>query len=314
MHRAAMHAAAPPGVATDPLRVFDRSLLRARRDRAADGFHRHDFLLREVANRLNDRLLDIARSFPATLCLGSHTGRYGPRRDGKNAIDLLVHADLSPRMAAQAPAPAIVADEEMLPFAGRRFDLVYSNLSLHWVNDLPGALAQINGALRPDGLFLAALPGGATLTELRQSLAQAESEISGGVSPRVSPFIDLRDAGALLQRAGFALPVVDADRITVTYSDAFRLMADLGGMGEANGLHQRQRHPTGRRVFAQTAKIYADNFADADGLIPVTFEIVYLHGWGPDPGQRKPLRPGAPAQSLAEALDTWGEPPNRRKP
>jgi len=195
-------------------------------------------------------------------------------------------------------------DEEQLPHFEAQFDLIVSNLALHWVNDLPGALIQANRALKPDGLFQAAVLGGETLHELRSCLMDAELEISGGVSPRVSPMVDLRDAAGLMQRAGFALPVVDTDRITVTYEDAFRLMSDLRGMGEANAVLERRKSFTPRGLFLRAAQIYADRFAGPDGRIPATFEVLYLHGWRPSAAQPKPLRPGSAEARLADALDT----------
>ncbi|MBX9633820.1 MAG: methyltransferase domain-containing protein, partial [Magnetospirillum sp.] len=196
------------------MRIFDRSLLRKRRDRAAPEFAAHDFLVREMAERLADRLTDVTRRFPLALDLGCHTGEIADTLMGRGGIETLVQCDLSPRMAAKAATnghPALAADEEWLPFADASFDLVISCLSLHWVNDLPGTLLQIRRVLKPDGLFLCAMLGGETLKELRQALSEAEMAEENGWSPRVSPFADVRDLGGLLQRAGFALPVVDAD-------------------------------------------------------------------------------------------------------
>lgn len=206
-------------------------------------------------------------------------------------------------MAARGGGPAVAAEMDSLPFAAGRFDLAISNMSLHWVNDLPGTLIQIRRALKPDGLFLAALAGGGTLGELRAALTEAELEITGGASPRVAPFVDLRDAGALLQRAGFALPVVDGDVITVRYENALRLMADLRGMGEANAMIAMPRSFTGRQVLLRAAEIYQARHAGPDGRIPATFQIVYLTGWAPDPSQQKPAKPGSATARLADALD-----------
>jgi SAM-dependent methyltransferase len=196
----------------------------------------------------------------------------------------------------------VTADEEALPFAPDSFDAVLSNLSLHWVNDLPGALAQIRRILRPDGLLLASLLGGRTLEELRLCLLEAESEVAGGASPRVSPSMETRDAGALLQRAGFALPVADADLIDVSYPDALALMRDLRGMGETNATAGRTRRFTRREVVLRAAAIYARRFARPDGRIRASFEIVTLTGWAPAPSQPQPLRPGSAAARLADAL------------
>jgi SAM-dependent methyltransferase len=196
----------------------------------------------------------------------------------------------------------VVADEEFLPFAAGTFDLVASCLSLHWVNDLPGALIQLRHALRPDGLLLVSLLGGETLHELRAALLEAEAEVTGGAAPRVSPFADVRDAGSLLQRAGFALPVVDADTITVSYPNALALMRDLRAMGEANALAERRRGFSRRGVLLRAAARYEERFADATGRVPATFKIITLTAWAPHEAQPKPLRPGSAAARLAAAL------------
>ncbi len=292
-------------MARDPspsLRVFDRALLRRRRERAAGGWAGHDFLKREVASALRERLDDIRHEFPRLLDLGSHGGELVEALRGRAGGDLTVSTDLSPRHLARQPGLRVVADEELLPFAPASFDLIASALSLHWVNDLPGALLQIRQALRPDGLFLAALPGGNSLSELRQCLLQAEAEIEGGASPRVSPFVDLRDAAGLLQRAGFALPVADIDRLSVTYTDALALMRELRGMGETNLVYERRRTPLRRRTLLRAAALYGERFAQADGRIAATVEIVYLHAWAPHESQQKPLRPGSAQRRLADAL------------
>jgi len=196
----------------------------------------------------------------------------------------------------------VAADEETLPFADGALDLVVSALALQFVNDLPGVLVQIRRALKPDGLFLAALLGGETLTELRQSFAAAESDVEGGASPRVAPFADLRELGALLQRAGFALPVTDVDRLTVRYDSAFTLMQDLRRMGATNALFARRHAPLRRVTLLRMAELYAQRFADADGRVRATFEIVWLSGWAPDPSQQQPLKPGSAKARLADAL------------
>jgi NADH dehydrogenase [ubiquinone] 1 alpha subcomplex assembly factor 5 len=289
---------------SDEMTVFDRELVRARRDRAASGFSGFDFLFREVADRLADRLVDITRAFPLALDLGCHTGILGSVLQGRGQIKNLVHCDFSERMVRQSGAFALVADEEALPFDAGRFDLVLSNLSLHWVNDLPGALLQANHCLKPDGLFLGAMLGGDTLHELRGCLMDAELEIRGGISPRLSPFALVRDAGALLQRAGFALPVTDSDIITVTYENAFRLMRDLRGMGETGAALNRPRHFTRRALFLRAAELYQQRHATPEGRITATFEVIYLHGWSPHESQPRALRPGSAKTRLADALDT----------
>ena len=282
--------------------VFDRQALRIHRDRAARAFGSHDFLTREIGARLSDRLLDIARTFPLALDLGARTGGYGPIPGGPGGVERVISCELSEQMARQINGGGVVADPEFLPFGASCFDLVYSNLDLHWTNDLPGCLLQITRSLKPDGLFLATILGGNTLTELRQVLMAAELEITGGASPRVSPFAELRDAGALLQRAGLALPVVDADEITVTYENIFRLLADLRGMGETNTNQERLRTATRRAVFLQASKLYAERYPAENGRIRATFEIIYLHGWAPHASQPEALRPGSATTSLADAL------------
>jgi SAM-dependent methyltransferase len=207
-------------------------------------------------------------------------------------------------MLASARGLAVVADEEMLPLREASVDLVVSALSLQTVNDLPGAFVQIRRALKPDGLFLAALLGGETLTELRQSFVAAEVELEGGLSPRVAPFADIRELGALLQRAGFALPVTDVDRVTVRYASVFALMHDLRRMGGGNPLFERRRSPLRRATLMRMAQIYGERFADADGRIRATFEIVWLSGWAPHASQQQPLRPGSARARLADALGT----------
>ncbi len=284
------------------MQVFDRRTVRQHRDRAADSLAQHDFLLREVADRLADRLLDINRRFPVALDLGCHTGQTGQIIDPRCGVDTLVQSDLSPAMARRAGGLCLAADEEAMPFATGAFDLIISNLSLHWVNDLPGALVQAEAMLKPDGLFLAAMLGGGTLQELRACFIDAELAATGGVSPRVSPFADLRDAGALLQRAGFALPVVDSDRITVTYSDPLRLLADLRGMGESNATLERHRQFTRRSVLWDAMKLYLDRHADEQNRISASFDIVYMHGWAKHSSQQTPLKPGSAQVSLAGTL------------
>ena len=291
------------------IQVFDRQLLRRRRDRAAAGIIAHDFLFREVAARLAERLAEVRRDFPLALDLGCHHGclarALASEGIGAGKIGRLFQSDLSPALANMARArgggAALVADEEALPFAAASLDLVASNLSLHWVNDLPGCLLQIRRALRPDGLFLAALLGGNSLWELRQALLQAESETSGGAGPRVSPFAELQDAAGLLQRAGFALPLADRDRIAVSYPDAFRLLADLRGMGEANALKTRGR-PLTRRALLRAAELYQTAHAREDGKVTATFEVLYLTAWAPVESQPKPLAPGSAQTRLADAL------------
>lgn len=284
----------------DPL-IFDRSLIRARRRRAA-GLGPATFLLDRVASDLAERLSVVLRRFALALDLGTPGAAVDAALRRLGSVERIVTASALP--AAGEPSLLVVADEEALPFRDAAFDLVVSALALQLVNDLPGALVQIRRALKPDGLFLAALAGGETLTELRQSFAAAESDVEGGVSPRVAPFADVRALGALLQRAGFALPVIDSDRVTVRYDTVFALMRDLRRMGMTNALMDRRRTPLRRATLMRMAEIYAQRFADDDGRIRVTFEIVWLSGWAPHPSQQQPLRPGSAKARLADALGT----------
>ena len=275
--------------------VFDRPLVRRRLSRAL-GQGYADFLLVRAVEDLEERLSAVLREFPLALDVGTPTPAAAEalRRSGRAGTVIR----LSP-----VPEPGgILGDEERLPFSGERFDLAVSLLSLQSVNDLPGSLIQIRRALKPDGLFVGALLGGSTLTELRQSLTQAESEVEGGVSPRVAPFADLRDIGGLLQRAGFALPVTDSDIVRVRYANAFALMRDLRRMGLTNALNDRRRTSLRRATLMRTAEIYAERFGEPDGRIPATFEIVWLLGWSPHESQQKPLRPGSAKVRLADAL------------
>lgn len=291
----------------DAIRVFDRDLVRRRRDRSAATFHRHDFLKREAGARLADRLQDVRRDFPLALDLGAHDGTLAELLPGVNGIRTLVHADLSPGMCRQAAGRgrlAVAADEEFLPFAAGAFDLAVSVLSLHWVNDLPGALLQVNRVLRPDGLFLACMLGGGTLAELRAAFMEAEIAVTGGASPRVSPMADLRDAGALLQRAGFALPVADSERISVTWPDPLTAMRELRAMGESNALAERHPQPLRREVLLHAASLWQERAGTADGRIAAEFELLWLTGWHPHESQQKPLRPGQARHRLADALGT----------
>jgi NADH dehydrogenase [ubiquinone] 1 alpha subcomplex assembly factor 5 len=251
-----------------------------------------------------DRLADVQRAFPLALDLGCHTGTLWTLLAGNPKISTLVQADSAFAMVRRAGPWAVVADEEVLPFADGSFHLILSCLGLHAVNDLPGALAQIRRILKPDGLFLATLFGGETLAELRQAWLEAELSQEGGVSPRVSPFADLRDAAGLLQRAGFALPVADTDRITVSYDDPMRLMIDLRAMGESNVLLERRRRPTRRATLAAVAARYMANFSGTDGRVPATFHLIHLTGWAPHPSQQQPLTPGTARERLANALGT----------
>ncbi|HET6375312.1 MAG TPA: methyltransferase domain-containing protein [Methylocella sp.] len=289
--------------ATPPL-IFDRRLLRQRLARAlakgAEGF-----LLARAIEEFDERLCAIKREFSAVLDAGTPLPGLARFLAGRLQPRLMIRmAPLAAAAGDDGPALRLVGDEECLPFAAERFDLAVSALSQHCLNDLPGALIQLRRVLKPDGLFLGCLLGGASLQELRASLMAAESEICGGASPRVAPFADVRDMGGLLQRAGFALPVADCETLTVRYSSMFGLMADLRAMGAANALTARLRKPMPRRFFLRAAEIYAGRFADPDGRVRATFELIFLSGWAPHASQQKPLPPGSARMRLAEALKT----------
>jgi SAM-dependent methyltransferase len=265
-----------------PPRLFDRDLHRKRLDRAARGYAQADFLKRRAAQDVAWRLEPIMRNFAVAVDLAARTGVFREalaQSDAASRVGLLIEADLSPAMLAGRSGPRLVADEERLPFAEASLNLVVSTLALHWTNDVVGTLIQIRRALRPDGLFIGAFLGGATLTELRQSLVAAESEILGGAGSRVSPFADAADAASLLQRAGFVQPVADIDRVSVTYAHPLKLLADLRQMGETSVLAERHPRALTRTLLARACEIYAERFAAADGRVPATFEILTLTGW-----------------------------------
>src|SRR5215469_4835143 len=327
---------------TPPL-IFDRLLLRARRQRGLR-LGPETFLLDQVADELANRLRLVLRRFGVAVDLGTPTDAVRTALLRGGAIGTMIALD--PMIGPLPPAPRVpgrvgegaegskgrvrergsedpaatvelhvVADEEAIPFADGTLDLVVSCLSLQAVNDLPGVLVQVRRALKPDGLFLAALLGGDTLAELRQSFAVAESEHDGGMSPRVAPFPDLRDMGALLQRAGFALPVTDVDRITARYATPFAVLHDLRRMGAANPLVERRRVPLRRATLMRAMEVYAARFADPDGKVRASFDIIWLSGWSPHESQQQPLRPGSAKTRLADALGTTeisaGEKPQR---
>lgn len=276
--------AQPPNAA--PI-LFDRALLRARQARALKQ-GAETFLLDRVAVEMDERLHAVLRAFASGVDIAT------PGSGLSNAV--------AARVGALTHIDVPDAEGEGLGLAPESLDLVISALGLHFVNDLPGVMAQIRRALKPDGLLLAAMLGGDTLTELRQSFAAAEAELEGGISPRVAPSADLRDIGALLQRAGFALPVTDVDRVVVRYDSAFALMQDLRKMGATNVLVERRRAPLRRATLLRMAQIYSERFADPDGRIRATFEIIWLSGWAPHDSQQKPLKPGSAKASLAEAV------------
>ena len=290
--------------------IFDRRLLRVRQRRARL-LSPATFLLDRVAADLGERLSVVLRKFDVAVDLGTPSAAVRRVLAANENIGIVVAAGLD----GYGDGLRVAADEEVLPFADNSLDLVVSALALQFVNDLPGTLIQIRRALKPDGLLLAALIGGDSLTELRSAFAAAESEIEGGVSPRVAPFADIRELGSLLQRAGFALPVIDSERVVVRYDSALALMRDLRRMGATNVLHERRRTPLKRSTLERITAIYADRFSDSDGRVRATFEIIWLSGWAPHESQQKPLKPGSAAQRLADALGTKeipaGEKPGR---
>ena len=280
--------------------LFDRQLMRMRQARVRK-LASATFLVDRAAVELGERLSAVLRRFDVAVDLGTPTDAVRRMLAANKNIGTIVAANANPQDADQSLL-RVAADEEALPFADAVLDLVVSVLTLQFVNDLPGTLIQVRRALKPDGLFLAVLVGGESLTELRSSFAAAESEIEGGVSPHVAPFADVREIGGLLQRAGFALPVVDIDRLVVRYDSVFALMHDLRAMGATNALRERRRKPLRRRTLVRMAEIYAGRYADADGRVRATFDIVWLSGWAPHESQQQPLRPGSAKARLAEAL------------
>lgn len=282
--------------------LFDTSLIIGRRLRALrQGDPAALFLMRRIADDLEDRLSAVGRRFDAAITAYCYTD------DARRAIIASGRAEDAVRLEADGAfldgAPGLVGEPANMPLEAASADLAVSLLSLHEMNDLPGVLIQLRRALRPDGLFLAAFPGAGTLSELRESLIAAETELHGGASPRVIPFTDIRDAGALLQRAGLALPVSDIETLTVRYDTMFDLIRDLRAMGATNALADRSRKPATRRLFQRAAEIYAARFSDVDGRVRATFAIVWLSGWAPSPSQQKPLRPGSATVSLKTILE-----------
>lgn len=282
--------------------LFDRRLLLMRRARAAQASALPDFLLRRAVEDMGERLTAVSRTFARVLCLGAYHGALAEALPPTARMSDTVFMEASLPLLARCPGLRVCAEEELLPFRDGAFDLVLSALSLHLVNDLPGALVQIRRALKPDGLFLAAVLGGATLAELREAFMAAEIEVEGGASPRVAPMAEIRDCGALLQRAGFALPVADADTVDVTYASPLALMHDLRGMGAANALVARRKRFLRRATLARAVEIYCQRFPAPGGRVKATFEIIHLSGWAPHESQQKPLPPGSARTHLGDAL------------
>lgn len=295
---------------TSAPRIFDRDLYRQRLARAAKHYSRADFLKRRVIDDLAERLLTINRRFPVALELGSRTGIFrdtistSPELAAK--IGTLIESDLCPALLRDRSSPRLVLDEEHLPFASESADLVLAALSLHTVNDLAGCLARIRAILKPDGLFLGVFYGADTLVELRQALMQAETETTGGAGLRIAPVLDVRDGGAVLQYAGFALPAVDQTRETVRYDQVRDLLRDLRHMGETSVLDSA-RKPLRRATLGRLDTIYQEQFSDPDGRIRATVSTITLTGWAPHPGQQKPLKPGSGKAHLSEVLGSYSD-------
>lgn len=292
--------------------IFDQKLIRERRNHiAAQGdAELPDFLLSRVADDFADRLSIVRRDFAVAASVGAYHGLLAARLRQLPNIGEIIDVEPSERCVELSTAQKVAAKDDALPFAPQSLDLVVSGLSLHLINDIPGVLAQINRALKPDGLFLGALLGGETLRELRESWLLAEEELYGGASPRVAPFADVRELGSLLQRAGFALPVADSDPVRVTYGSPLALMRDLKAMAASNMLIERSRKPVSRRLLLRAAEVYQESFGLPDGRIPATFEIITLTGWVPHESQQKPLAPGSAKVRLSDVLKPKPKPDN----
>lgn len=282
--------------------LFDERLIEARRERAfAGGDHKAAFLLEIAGRELADRLAVVERRFETAVELHGGTGIAARDALATGKIGVMRRIETSEAFAGDGET-VTAAPWEDVPLEPESVNLVLSPLALHLVNDTPGTLIRIRRALKPDGLFLAAIPGVGTLSELRDVLLSAEAELLGGASPRVIPFADVRDVGGLLQRAGFTLPVVDIETYTVRYDSLFPLMRDLRAMGMTNPLAGRSRVPVTRRFFVRAAEIYAERYSDSDGRIRATFSIIYASGWSPHESQQQPLKPGSARMRLADAL------------
>ncbi len=282
--------------------IFDRKRLAKHRTRAAHSFSAHDFLFREMAERLCERLDYIKKTFPLALDLGAHNGLVAKILQGRGGIETLVQSEMSEKLLCGATNISLVADEELLPFADNSFDLVISVGSLHWVNDLAGTLVQIQRSLKPDGLFLSIFFGGQTLNELRTSFENAEMQFSGGISPRISPFIDVQTGGSLLQRAGFSLPVVDSEILNVEYTHPLKLMKELRGMGEGNALYDSVKGFTPCSLMMMAVDNYLRDFSNEDGRINASFELITLTGWKPHESQQKPAMRGSGSIDLGKII------------
>ncbi|MAN47522.1 MAG: methyltransferase domain-containing protein [Alphaproteobacteria bacterium] len=299
----------PVSPPASPPRLFDRARVARNRDKAAANYPDYAFLKARVSRDIAERLEDTSHDFPHALELGAHDGQLSRMLMETGKIKQIEATDVSPKMVERMQATGLTArqmDEEMLEVEPASLDLIVSALSLHWVNDLPGTLIQIRKALKPDGLFLGALFGAGTLAELRACLMEAETELKGGIAPRISPLPGLQDLAALMQRAGFTLPVVDRETVTVRYASPLKLLEDLKGMGERAAFMPGTGQPLPRSVLMRTLELYLENYRDLDGKIRASFEIVHLSGWAPADSQPRPLRPGSAKASLADAIRKHG--------
>ncbi len=281
---------------TKDILVFDKKSIQRKRNRAAETIDQHNFLFDWALKQIQERLEPIKRDYPLALQIGNRTKI-------ENLSEFKIQKLFTTDTASQLNSN-IIADEEILPFKSNSFDLVLSPLNLHSNNDLPGTLSQIQNTLKPDGLFVAALLGGETLHELRQTFQRVEMQLSNGLSPRVFPFADMPQMGALMQRANFNLPVIDSEKVTVTYDNIFKLMHDVRMMGEGNVIIDRNKSFTSRTFFQLAGQHYQDNFTESDGRIHATFEVIFILGWKPHESQQKPLRPGSAKNRLSDALKT----------
>ena len=294
-----------------PPKLFDPNQVRLHRDRAAARYNDYAFLKERESSQLIERLLDTTKTFEHALDLGAHDGRAALKLAGSGRVARVETGEVSAHFRGKMDRAGLAAhplDIELPDLESGRYDLITSVLSLHWVNDLPGTLARIRERLRPDGLFLGCLFGGGTLAELRASLIEAETELTGGASARLSPLPSLQDMAALMQRAGFALPVVDLDTVTVRYADPLKLLLDIKGMGEQAAFvpgERAPRKPLSPALLARMSELYHERYSDADGRIRATFNVVWLSGWAPHQSQPKPLRPGSARHSLADAVKNF---------
>jgi SAM-dependent methyltransferase len=281
---------------TNSVFVFDRNIVRQNRNRCAPKLEQHGFLIDWTLNQIQSRLGDVKKEFPTALQIGCRSSKNLKNQFG---VENLYSLDLAENLN-----PDIQADEEFLPFAKDSFNLIYSPLNLHTTNDLPGVLSQINHVLKEDGLFIAGILGGETLFELRDSMTRIELEISGGQSPHIAPFADMQQMGSLMQRAGFNLPVIDSEKITVTYDNVLKLMEDIRNMGEGNALIERKKTFSNYDYFGRVIQDYAAHHSENDGRVKATFEVIFIAGWAPHENQQKPLQPGSATNRMADALES----------